>query len=187
MRPQIVVSILTSFIQITRHLYEEPYQLNLVIIASNGYAQGSLEYYSNTNILTDLGTALSTFPKHEKSRHLHQGGSEYPEDRFGWYLRLRTQALNSKEKCLLQFRFNNNAKIDRERFYEDPQLTDFSIRTRAENIQRLGRLLCQFAELQHQRLYWTPDNGFVDNELIHRERRVGNSLEAARLSLPVRS
>ena len=47
-----------SFIQITRHLYEEPYHLNLVIIASNGLAMGSLEFYLNTSALKDIGEAL---------------------------------------------------------------------------------------------------------------------------------
>ena len=175
---------MNSFIQITRHLYEEPHQLNLVIIAGNGFAQGALEFYSNTKILSGLGSDLSNFPSHQRSRYLYQGGSEYPEDRHGWYLRLRAKALNSMEKCLLQLRFNNNEKFDQERCFEDPQLTDFSIRAGTESIQRLGALLSEFATLNHQRLYWTPDIGLIDNELMHRERQAGNTLEAARLSLP---
>ncbi|MEO0883653.1 MAG: hypothetical protein AAFY34_13130 [Pseudomonadota bacterium] len=127
---------------------------------------------------------MSDFPSHENAGHLYQGGSEYPEDRFGWHLRLRAEALNSTEKCLLQLRFKNNAKVDREKCLEDPQLTDFCIRTPAEGIQRLGNLLCELATLKHQRLYWTPDTGLIDNELMHRERRAGDTLEAARLSLP---
>ena len=183
-RPLIAASFLNSFIQISRHLYEEPHTLNLVIIASNGYAQGALEFYSNTKTLSELGSELTKFPSHEKSRHLYQGGSEYPEDNFGWYLRLRAKALNSKEKCLLQLRFNNNERIDQERCFEDPQLTDFSIRARADSIQRLGCLLTEFAKLQHQRLFWTPSSGLVDNELAHSERRTGPTMESARLSLP---
>jgi hypothetical protein len=176
---------LSSFIQITRHLYEEPHQLNLVIIASNGYAQGALEFYSSTKTLQEIGSALSVFPQNERSGYLYQGGSEYPEDRFGWYLRLRARALNSGEECLLQLRFNNNERNDQERYFETPQLTDFYIRTYANSLQRLGGLLKKFAKLKHQRLYWTPDSGFVDNNLLYRDRIAGDTLEAARLSLPV--
>ncbi|NRA29975.1 MAG: hypothetical protein HRU11_06900 [Parvularculaceae bacterium] len=180
----IVAHSLNSFIQISRHLYEEPYTLNLVIIASNGYAQGALEFYSNTEILEDLSIAFSTFPDHERARHSYQGGSEYPEDNFGWYLRLMAKALNHKEKCLLKLRLNNNARINVDQFMDDPKLTDFSIRTSADSIKRLGEALIEFSKLRHQRLFWTPDDCIVDNNLEYRERRVGDTLEAARLSLP---
>lgn len=89
-----------SFIQLSRHLYEEPYHLNLVIIASNGLASGSLEFYTNPGKIAELGSALKTFPSHQRSSHLFEIGSEYPEDQFAFYLRLRVQALNEKDKCL---------------------------------------------------------------------------------------
>jgi len=35
--------------------YEEPYQLNLVILASNGMSSGGLEFYTNTTRLEEIG------------------------------------------------------------------------------------------------------------------------------------
>ena len=173
-----------SFIQITRHLYEEPYQLNLVIIASNGLASGGLEFYSNRERLFELGKSLEEFPSHEKSKFLFESGSEYREDRHAFYLRMRAKALNDREKCLLQIRLNNSQAHDQIKTFEDPQLTDFSIRTSAEAINRLGALLVTFSKLEHQRLYWSPTESWLDNLLAHKERQVGDVLDAALASLP---
>ena len=171
------------FIQITRHLYEEPYHLNLVIIASNGFACGSLEYYLNTTQIKELGQALEGFPSHDRSNHLFELGSERPEDNFAHYLRLRTFANNSKINCSIQIRLNNNAS-NQVHSFDQPQLTDFIIKANAESINNLGSLLVRFAKLKHQRLFWCPTEGFIDNKLQFPDRQCGDNIAAAFASLP---
>ena len=178
------------FIQITRHLYEEPYQLNLVILASNGLASGGLEFYSNTSQLEKLGHALRDFPSHDSANHLFELGSERPEDNFGSYFRLRahgkkrlTYVDNSRTRCYIQLRLNNNASV-KDYIIDAPQLTDFNIEADFESVKNLGILLVNFAKLEHQRLFWNPSEGLLDNELEFSDRRVGDNIEAALASLP---
>ena len=179
------------FIQITRHLYEEPYQLNLVILASNGLASGGLEFYSNTTHLEKLGQALSDFPSHDRANHLFELGSERSEDNFGYYFRLRAHGKkklaygdNRRTRCYIQLRLNNNASA-KDHFIEAPQLTDFNIEADFESVRNLGSLLVGFAKLEHQRLSWSPSEGFLDNELEFSDRRDGDNIEAALASLPI--
>lgn len=174
------------FIQITRHLYEEPHHLNLVILASNGLASGGMEFYLNTVQVKELGRALSDFPTHDKANHLFELGSERPEDNFGHYLRLRTFANNSRILCSIQLRLNNNEPPNSGKNLVQPQLTDFVIETNSESIKNLGKLLVNFSKLKHQRLFWSPKEGFIDNELQFSERRSGTdeNIAAALASLP---
>jgi len=179
------------FIQITRHLYEEPYTLNLVIIASNGRATGSLEFYLNPNNLKEMGEKLAEFPKFERSNYLFERGRERPEDNHAWYFRLRAFAKGNIEKCGIHIRLNNNAKHNTYReqpgditsFYT-PQLTDFTIDMGTSNIRRFGELLIEFSELNHQRLYWTLDSGTLDNVLIGLADYASDTIGNAFASLP---
>ncbi|MEO0883512.1 MAG: hypothetical protein AAFY34_12415 [Pseudomonadota bacterium] len=68
--------------------------------------------------------------------------------------------------------------------FDDPQVTDFAIRTGTPELQKLGTMLNTFGELRHQRLFWSPTLTVIDNELRFRDRRTGNNLEAAFESLP---
>ncbi len=98
---QCIANIMHEFIQITRHRYEEPYAINLVILASNGMTSGGLELHINPDRILELGQGLIDFPGNQTSRYLFQYGSEYPEDRFACYFRLHAYALNSLESYLL--------------------------------------------------------------------------------------
>ena len=152
------------FIQITRHPYEEPYQLNLVIMAGNGLTQGALEFYLDPTNLEQIGNALIDFPKHANSRHLFTKGSEYREDGFAWYLRLYFKALMSLENCAIQIRMNNNREpLKSVPVFETPQIVDFYLLTDSARLQELGRLLREFANLEHYRLYWDDEAGYLDN------------------------
>jgi len=180
-----------SFIQITRHLYEEPYHLNLVIIASNGTAMGSLEFYTNPNSLNEIGKALTSFPKYERANYLFERGSERPEDIFAWYLRLRVFAKNDLNKCAIHLRLNNNEKHNTYRgqpgeitSFSTPQLTDFTIDTNADSVRRLAELFTEFSKLNQQRLYWTPEGGHLDNEVLEPPRNHGHVVTEAFDALP---
>ena len=175
------------FIQITRHLYEEPYHLNLVILSSNGLASGGLEFYSNTSDIEKLGHDLSDFQAHERENHLFELGSELPKDNFAFYFRMRaygkgksTHADNSKTRCFIQLRLNNNEPADVS-FNDPPLLTDFRIETDFENINKIGNLLVNFAKLKHQRLLWSPSEILLDDEL---NQNVQDNMAAALASLP---
>lgn len=179
-----------SFIQITRHLYEEPHHLNLVILASNGIASGGLEFYCNTTQIQKLGNDLINFKAHARANHLFELGSERPEDNFGFYFRLRahgkgklTYADNSKTRCFLQIRLNNN-ESPKDYFDDFPQLTDFNIETDFASVRDLGTQLVRFAKLKHSRLFWCLSEALVDNKLEFSERRAGDNMAAALASLP---
>ena len=173
------------FIQITRHLYEEPYHLNLVIIACNGRAMGSLEFYLNRTDLDEVGEKLARFPKHEISNYLYELGSEKPEDNFGHFFKLfafKRSVLPNE--CFLQFRFNNNRHLDENAWRHERQKADFWLTMTIESLNRLGQSMRDFSKLEHQRLYWTPENSILDNELIGLTDPHGDVIENAFASLP---
>lgn len=196
---------MSSFIQITRHLYEEPYHLNLVIIASNGFSSGSLEFYLNSDNLAELGRGLSKVLDHNKARasfykkSVFEKGSERPEDNHSWYFRLRAFAVYRGQTAAIQLRMNNNQNFSSyERRYSEGlplnhqymqgqlhQLTDFSILTDLYKVRELGKAFTQFSKLKEQRLFWTPEEGgLVDNNVKFIDRTAGDVFESAYLSLP---
>lgn len=179
------------FIQITRHLYEEPYTLNLVIIASNGTAMGSLEFYLNPDNLREIGENLSEFPKFERSNYLFERGRERPEDNHAWYFRFRAYAKNNLEECGIHLRLNNNAKHNLYKgrpgeftSFETPQLTDFTIDIDAQGIRKLGELIREFSKLNHQRLYWRNETGSLDNNVLEPPTNHGHVVTEAFAALP---
>lgn len=62
------------FIRITRHPYEEPYHLNLVV-ASNGRQRGELEIYAPPDDLVAMAAQLRDFPGQATDRW-DRGGTE---------------------------------------------------------------------------------------------------------------
>lgn len=180
-----IAHIMHEFIQITRHQFEEPYCLNLVIIASNGMASGGLELYMNPTRILEIGKALSQFPSHARSHYLFESGSESPEDRMGYYFRLRAYALNNKDKGAIQLRLNNNEKYFPDDKWEAPQLTDFHIRTSNENIRNLGKLFVEFSELNHRRIYWNSRESIIDNEVEQRSKTNTDVVKAALAAVPI--
>lgn len=141
------------YIRITRHPYEEPHHLNLVMAASNGHLSGRLEFHLNTTALIEWADAMETFPKHAQQVFLSDVGSERPEDKFGFYLRLGVFAVDSFGRCAIQLRFNNNAELP------DREIIEFCIRSEAAQINRLGQLFREFANLNHQVLDWSGLDG----------------------------
>ena len=140
-------------IRITRHPYEEPYHLNLHIKASNGRAQGSLEYYCNADDLKTLGRQLVDFTGTRSHEVVYELGSEKPSDRFAFFLSLRVKPLDSSGHCAVHIRLNNNQ--------EPPsrELMEFSIMANVADLNRLGNLLIGFGRLQHGVLEWHVQDG----------------------------
>jgi len=52
-------------IKITRYPYEEPYHLNLIMEVSNGVQASKMEFYINTDSLTEIADSLEKFPTHK--------------------------------------------------------------------------------------------------------------------------
>lgn len=141
------------FITIRRKPYEEPYHLNLVISASNGVASGALEYYCNAEDLREIGGRLAGFPEKVDDVFVYEVGSPRPEDRFAHYLMLRVTALDYARRCVLQLTMNNN------RPSPDDVSCSFSIRAETAAVNRLGRLLTVFGELNRLELRWSDTDG----------------------------
>lgn len=142
-----------TYISIERVTYEEPYHLNLIMWASNGRVTGGLEFYVNAREILEWAVAMERFPLHAQSVELWEIGSEYPEDRFSVYFRMRLFTVDGLGHCALQFRFNNNEALP------DREISEFCIPAEAAQINRLGQLLRGFAELKHLVLHWSPSGG----------------------------
>lgn len=148
-----------TLLKITRHPYEEPYHLNLDFQASNGRQAGFLEIYCVADDLRHAARELSVFPRHSSDVFVWEIGSEYPEDRFGFYFRFRAFTLDSRGSCAIQFRFNNNQEL---RYRE---MSEFCIEAEASKINLLAQLIHEFAGLQHSTLWWDTQSGGLDDEL----------------------
>ena len=136
----------TVGIQIRRLPYEEPHHLDLVFSASNGTFAGAVEYYCNTPDLEDLGKSLQAFPTTVPDAYSYETGQERFDNDFASHV-YTTDAVGH---CALQ------VVIDNHRARPDEGACRFSIPAEPAAINRLGRLLFQFAKLRHYELKWTP-------------------------------
>jgi len=165
---------MTSAIKITRHPYEEPYILNLVIEATNGPFRGTLEFYTDPDELLELANALEVFPRESSDSYIFELGSENPEESFAFYLKLRVFTVDMLGHCGIHIRLNSN--IDN----RDREVSEFCISpVEPSGINQLGKLFRKFAKLEHNILYWKPNESklfvnscecdihfFLNNELI---------------------
>ena len=161
-----------SFIQLTSIPDEDPPILHVVIIAGNGLASGSLEFYISTSDIQKTGIALTKFSYSEKSNYSLEIGSEAPEAKFAHYFRFNVfptgKAYNS---YAIQIRLNNNEKLREQSWSHLHQENEFSIETDIDNLKNLGQLLIDFCELEgdfsnrkYRRLYWTPKSGYLETD-----------------------
>ena len=143
---------MTSFIELVRHPYEEPYHLNLVVKASNGSQRARLEFYSNASDLGTFAKAIREVPG-SKSEALWEIGSELPGGRFAFYFRLRAHQVASSGQCAVEIRLNNNEPPP------DRQVAEFSLRAMPADLDRLADLLEAFERLEHRQLRWLITSG----------------------------
>ncbi|MEI7948104.1 MAG: hypothetical protein WCJ02_15490 [bacterium] len=141
------------YLTIERFPYEEPYHLNLIMRASNDSQAGMLEIYSSPEQLNEIGKDLIDFPLSIGHVVLWELGSERPEDRFAHYMRFRAFALDSVGHTALHLRFCNNLDLPAK------AISEFCITAEAAALNRLGKLLCDFALLKHKYLFWSPTEG----------------------------
>ena len=105
------------------------------------------------SLLLKMGGRLSAFPESIGDTYAYELGSPRLEDRFAFYFALRACTLDSAGHCALQLTMNNN------RQQPEAGSCSFSIRAEAAAINRLGRLLKTFGELQHTALHWSDTAG----------------------------
>jgi hypothetical protein len=157
-------------IEIKRFPYEEPYHVHLFFSASNGVFDGFLEYYCNASDLKDIGKALRSFPKKVPNAYSCEIGSTRPEDNFAYHFALHAYTTDNLGHCALQVVIDNN----QDRPYEGA--CRFSIKAEPAAINRLGKLLTDFAKLKHQQLNWTVSgegDGLTESEARSTEPAVG--------------
>ena len=141
------------FIRMTRHPYEEPYHVNLVVAASNGRQQGEIEIYANAEDLAVFARALRVFPQQNDDSVLWQLGSERPEDHFAFYYRLRVFRVSANGRCAIEVRFCNNQEPPHR------EVIEFSIEALPSDLDRLADLLERFGSLEHRVLEWNITDG----------------------------
>jgi hypothetical protein len=157
--------IMKPYLTIERFPYEEPYHVNLIMRAFNGSQAGMLEIYSSPEQINEIGKDLIDFPQSIGHVVLWELGSERPEDRFAHYLRFRAFALDSVGHTALHLRFCNNLALP------DKAISEFCITTEAAALNRLGKLLCDFALLKHEYLFWSPTEGnlYLNRKEAHQD------------------
>ncbi|MGD0093586.1 MAG: hypothetical protein ABSE73_27065 [Planctomycetota bacterium] len=156
----------TIAIRIRRFPYEEPHALHLVFYATNGVFEGRLEYYCNANDLNKIGSALQLFPTKVPDEYNYQIGSTKPEDNFAYYFALRPYTFDAAGHCALQVVIDNNGRRPGE------GACRFSIQAEPWALNRLGKLLLEFAKLRHHELTWTVSGD--GDSLVEREAEGSN-------------
>lgn len=151
MKPQVIVR---------RYAYEEPYQLHLEFVVSNGGFRGAADIYCGVEELKEMGRALRRFPAKVGDEYRFEYGSEKPEDRFYRYFLMRAYTTDAVGHCAIQFVINLNSVEPNE------GACRFSLRAEAASINRLGVLFEKFSELRHLEFRWSPDEAqlFEDHQ-----------------------
>jgi len=138
----------TSVLRITRHPYEEPYHLNLVVRVETPRSAGELEIYINSDDLRVAADALRSFPRRPGDEFAWEIGSERPEDRWAYYFLLRVTQVRLTGQCSVRVRLNNNQQAP------DQFLFDVSIPAEPMDLARLASLLSEFGKLRATELEW---------------------------------
>jgi hypothetical protein len=146
---------MSNYIRIERIPYEEPYHVQLVWSASNGNVSARFEYYDNAGSLNEIAKHLELFPRHKDDVFLFEIGSEKTEDRFAYYFRFRVFTTDSRGGSAIQIRFSNNNELP------DREIVEFCIRTESASLNRLGKLLREFAKLRQEYLAWSESEAFI--------------------------
>lgn len=145
---------MNSYLKLTRIPYEEPYNLELQLEVSNGVFTGALHMYLKRSDIEEIGNALLSFPRNATDVYRFEVGSERAEDRWAYYFLLRAFTFGARQTAIL-FRLNNNGDLPFR------ALSEFCVEAEAAHINTLGRLLLEFAKLEHERLVWSSAESAV--------------------------
>jgi len=145
---------------VKRFPYEEPYHVQIGLFASNGRFSARSDFYCNVDDLSEIGSALSSFPKHIGDEYVYVYGSEDPDANFYGYIKLRAYTVGSVGKCALQITINRNA--------EEPEegRSTFSIPVNPAAINKLGELFSEFSLLRHLEFHWSETDASLHDEYV---------------------
>ncbi|MFT5822379.1 MAG: hypothetical protein ACI8ZM_003635 [Crocinitomix sp.] len=151
-----------KYIRIERIFYEEPYLLNLIFKASNGYQTGELEIYVHPEDLSELAGNINNFPQSLKHEYPWVFGSENKADNFAYYFKLLFCPIDAGGNCNLVVSMNNNESDLREL-----EVSHFTIKCSTEELNMLSILLLKFSGASKQGLQsctvleWSGSDGSV--------------------------
>jgi len=134
-----------------RFPYEEPYHTELSIAASNGRYSGHIQIYCGVDAIQEIGQALAAFPRKVPDEYIFECGSENPNERWAYYLKLRAYTLGLRGQPALQVQMNLNGDAPND------GRCSFSIAdVEAAQISRLGRLFLRLHSHASGYFLWTP-------------------------------
>jgi hypothetical protein len=147
-------------IVVQRSPYEEPYNTQLRIDASNGKYSGRIEIYCDVGRLREIGLALVKFPSKVPDEYVFEYGSEAPKDRWAYYLKFRAYTVGMRGQPALQFSMNLNQDVP------DDGRSSFSIAAvEPAALARLGHLFLRLESHPTGGFRWTPsDDEFRTDE-----------------------
>lgn len=145
---------------VKRFPYEEPYHVQIGLFASNGNFSASSDFYCNVDDLSEIGSALSSFPKNVGDEYVYEYGSEDPAAKFYRYIKLRAYTVGNVGKCAIQIVVNTNE--------EEPGegRSIFSIPADPASINRLGELFSAFSRLQHLEFRWSEADSSIHEQYV---------------------
>lgn len=143
---------LASSLTITRHPYEEPHHVNLVVHVATDGAAARQEIYALAADLAAFADAMRGFPKRPDDRYSWELGSEDPDDRFAFYFRLSIQQIRPRGRCAVHVRFSNNEG------FPEGRTAEFSFGAMPADLDRLGGALAEFAKLEQTVLEWRVED-----------------------------
>lgn len=138
-----------------RFPYEEPDHINLYIWASDGVFSGGAEFYTRPEELAAIGSVLAAFPTKIPDEYRY---NDREDERRSWRSRgftLRAFTTDSWGHCALELQMEAVGKTS-------PHLTNscqFAFSCEPSALERLGKLLVEFAKCQHLELHWSPELG----------------------------
>jgi hypothetical protein len=135
---------------IRRLPYEEPYHTQLEFVVRNTLFSAQVDIYCGVPEIAEMGRALQAFPTKIGGSYTYEYGSADPAAKFYRHFKLRAYTVDNVGHCALQFTVNLNTPEPSE------GSSQFSIEASPAEINRLGELLVNFAQLKHLELRWTP-------------------------------
>jgi hypothetical protein len=144
------------YIVMRRVPYEEPYHLNIELSASNGAFAGTVDFYCTPGALLEIAAALSAFPNKVPDAYVFEYGSPDSGRQVYRHLMLRAYTVGALGGCGLHISMNRNCAPP------DEGVCEFSILVEPAALNKLGRLLQLFAQLEHLELEWTPTLAELD-------------------------
>lgn len=147
-----------TFIKITRISGSGADPMKFELEFSNGKQSAGAEIYIGHDFFENSSKALKEFPRHSSDKFRWEQGSERLEDRTGDYFRFNVFTTNPLGQSAIQICYNNKKPLPERR------VSEFCILAEPLQINHLGHLLGQFAEMNHKTLTWMVSDGELSQQ-----------------------